>query len=540
MKNAPPPSSNHGDLENAVLVFANRTLSTGALLTLGAMGLGLVGAQVLAFIFDEPTWQLPPVALRFVLVVTLPSILAFWLATRARVLKPGCINLFLLWFASAQGMIGLLNLVFDPTELAATYNGSLGMYSMAMISLTALMLNPRLSLGIGGWCAVQHVGLFPLARPWLTELTGPQAVTVAITSWGETLRQGIMLCGLGGLVALFGVMMREVTARLIEQERRRESAERDNIRREAREALLQANSAAKSEFVATMSHELRTPMNAILGYAQHLQAAPELSDQSREGVRTILSSSRHLLELVSEALDTAAIESGKMNLSMGPVDPRAVVQAAQTLLGPQATDKGLILSASVDPDVPSQIISDQKRLRQVLTNLVGNAIKFTEHGSVRVHLRAPPPGPLQILVEDTGVGIPADRLDTIFERFERVASSDQQGSGLGLAITRQIVEAMGGTVALKSTLGEGTRVEVCLPSGGRSPAGTTELTKYPSAADATALRESALLGDMQEVARHARALASRAPQLAPFAARVCSLAEDFEDEMILDLLDRCT
>ena len=389
MKNAPPPSSTHGDLENAVLFFANRTLSTGALLTLWAMGLSIAGTQALAFVFEDSTWQIPPVALGFVLVVTMPSTLAFWLATRARVLTPGRTNLFLFWFASTQGLIGLLNLAFEPIQLAATYNGTLGMYTMAMISLTALMLNPRLSLGIGVWCAVQHVALFSFARPWLAELEGPDTITGMINSWGEVLRQGVVMCSLGGLVALFGVMMREVVARLIEEERRRESAERDNIRREAREALLQANNVAKSEFVATMSHELRTPMNAILGYAQHLQAAPELSDQSREGVRTILSSSRHLLELVSEALDTAAIESGKMNLSMGPVDPRAIVQAAQTLLGPQATDKGLTLSASVEPDVPSQIISDQKRLRQVLTNLIGNAIKFTERGSVRVHLRAP-------------------------------------------------------------------------------------------------------------------------------------------------------
>ncbi|MEL6349969.1 MAG: ATP-binding protein, partial [Myxococcota bacterium] len=416
-----------------MLVFANRTLSIGALLTIVALLFILLGAEVLVWGFDDHRWQLPPTAIGFSLGVFLPSAAVFWRATRNRVLTQTQMNLFLIWLASGPGLLGLLNVAIAPVHLAGMYAGALGMLMMVMISISALMLNPRLSLGVGLWCAVQYIALYPFARPWLAALAGPEAITGAL-GWSEVLRQSILLCSVGGVVALFGHMMREVIARLLDEERRRESAERENIRREAREALLQANSAAKSAFVATMSHELRTPMNAILGYAQHLQSAPELSVESRDGVQTILSSSRHLLDLISEALDTAAIESGKMSLSMGPVDPRAVTQAAQALLGPQATEKGLTLTTAVDHDVPEQIVSDEKRLRQVLTNLIGNAIKFTEHGAVRVHLRAPTREQLQLIITDSGVGIPADRLDVIFERFERIAHNGQQGSGLGLAM----------------------------------------------------------------------------------------------------------
>ncbi|MEL6349743.1 MAG: ATP-binding protein, partial [Myxococcota bacterium] len=127
-------------------------------------------------------------------------------------------------------------------------------------------------------------------------------------------------------------------------------------------------------------------------------------------------------------------------------------------------------------------------------------------------------------------------LDVIFERFERIAHNGQQGSGLGLAITRQIVEAMGGTIALQSTIGEGTRVDVRIPSGVHAPPDTTALTAYPSPADVEWLRESALLGDMQEVVRRAQTLAMRDRQLTPFSDRICAFADEFEDHKILALL----
>jgi len=518
-----------------VLLFANQILSRGALFTLAAILLGLLGGAVGAYVFDDPSMQLPPVALLFVVGFMVPGVAAVWLVTRSRIMTQRAASISLIALASTPAVLGTLNSVFDLPHLASMFNGAMGMYMMVLVSMTALLLSPRLSFGVGLWCATQYLVMFGIARPLLTTLSGPQEVTAAIASWGEAGRHAMMIGSVGGLVALFGVVMRRVLAQLIDQERRREAAERENVQREAKQALLQANSEAKSAFVATMSHELRTPMNAILGHAQHLELAPELSSRSRDGVRTILSSSRHLLELISEALDTAAIEAGRVRLSMGPVAPRDVVKGARDMLRPQASEKGLTLTTAIDQNVPLEVVSDEKRLRQVLTNLVGNAIKFTEAGYVSLHLRSPQPEVLVFVIEDTGVGIPADRVETIFDRFERV-EHDQQGSGLGLAITRQLVDAMGGTIELTSVLGEGTRVEVRLPSGVHAPPDTSELSAYPNATDAEWLLESALLGDMQEVARRARELADRAPKLSVFSARVCALAEDFEDQQLLELL----
>ncbi|HWU13713.1 MAG TPA: ATP-binding protein, partial [Caulobacter sp.] len=227
---------------------------------------------------------------------------------------------------------------------------------------------------------------------------------------------------------------------------------------------------AKSEFLANMSHELRTPLNAIIGYAYWLERTA-LDAKQRAAVKTVQASGEHLLAVISDILDVAKIEAGKFELLAAPFDLHDCVTGVGEMFRLPARDKGLDFAASLDPDVPQRIEADEKRVRQILINLVGNAIKFTASG--RVGLRVGLVGPagkttrLRFVIEDTGVGIAPDQLDSIFRPFEQVgdAAGRHEGTGLGLSITQQIVALMQGEIRVESALGQGSRftMEITVP-----------------------------------------------------------------------------
>jgi signal transduction histidine kinase len=247
--------------------------------------------------------------------------------------------------------------------------------------------------------------------------------------------------------------------------RQRRQADEALALSDARIAAETAN-AAKSQFLSHMSHELRTPLNAVIGYSYWLSRG-NLDPKQRTAVDAIRSSGEHLLAVITDILDLAKIEAGKLDLQPVAFDLAACLAELDQMFRLRAEEKGLDFAVALAREVPAQIVADPKRLRQVLINLLGNAVKFTDAGSVtlrveRLEGEGGETARLRFTVEDTGVGIAGDQLDAIFRPFEQVgdASRHAGGTGLGLSITRQIVETMGGTICVDSTLGQGSRFVV--------------------------------------------------------------------------------
>jgi PAS domain S-box-containing protein len=242
--------------------------------------------------------------------------------------------------------------------------------------------------------------------------------------------------------------------------------------REAQEAVGRAQreaeraNRAKSEFLSRMSHELRTPLNAILGFGQ-LLGMDDMTDEQRESVEQILKGGHHLLELINEVLDISRIETGQLALSIEPIPVDHILGEVLALVRPMAAGRGVDLSAESRSD-DLHVVADQSRLKQVLLNLVSNAVKYGGPGArVTIRCQRRAGDRLRILVRDTGPGIPKDKMDRLFTAFDRLGAetSQEEGTGLGLALSRQLVEAMGGTIGAESRVGEGSTFWVELPLG---------------------------------------------------------------------------
>ncbi len=239
----------------------------------------------------------------------------------------------------------------------------------------------------------------------------------------------------------------------------------------ASQARAQEANRLKSEFLASMSHELRTPLNGIIGYAEYLHdAAPEGTEREFAGV--ILRSGNHLLDLVNTVLDLSKVEAGQLDLHPTDVALHDLVEQAVSAQRPLAQAKGLHLDAAVAEGVPAIWRCDRTRVLQVLNNLLHNAVKFTEHGRVALDVRRGPAG-LRFSVTDTGTGIPDAFLPDLFQKFRQAdafVTRRHGGTGLGLALSRELAELMGGTLRVRSTVGQGSTFTFDLPEAVDPPA----------------------------------------------------------------------
>ena len=312
----------------------------------------------------------------------------------------------------------------------------------------------------------------------------------------------------------------------------------------------QAASRVKSAFLARMSHELRTPMNGVLGMAE-LLSETTLDDEQQLYIETIRSSSEALLQLINDVLDFSKMEAARLTLKPAEFDLEQLVLDVMRLFKSSKREKGLELVVDYDIFLPTSFVADAGRLRQVLTNLLGNAVKFTENGKVEIKITGVPKDDaieLHLLVTDTGIGIPRDKIKHVFGEFNQVEDEKNrkfEGTGLGLAITRQIVELMGGEIWVDSVEGEGSsfgvKVDVGLTSAAHLPPPSLPLwaarvvTYAPASATATTiLAQLARLGipaevlqpDQESAANDVLIIDGDAPELPQIAARLEALAPD--------------
>ncbi|WP_297512791.1 ATP-binding protein [uncultured Caulobacter sp.] len=277
-------------------------------------------------------------------------------------------------------------------------------------------------------------------------------------------------------IALYVVSLMTALA-LARQARLQVLLERRQAAARAAQARAQAANAAKSEFLATISHEIRTPLNSILGFAALVADDPSLSTENRRRLDLIGRAGRSLTEIVGDLLDFAKVEAGRLELSLAPTAPAALLRDAVAIVAPAASAKGLDLRAEVrsvgEEDAEAVFALDETRLRQVLLNLLANALKFTSEGGVLARLTAGPGrGQLSFEVIDTGIGIAPEVQPRLFQRFSQADSSISRsygGTGLGLAISKALISAMGGEIGVESRPGEGARFWITLTAERRDP-----------------------------------------------------------------------
>ena len=331
-----------------------------------------------------------------------------------------------------------------------------------------------------------------------------------VVPWADRLATAAIMYLVGIYLAFTGSVMERLRNRLREAVRAgHELVDRLEQKTQALEvqtqdlerARLQAEQAsrAKSQFLAMISHEIRTPMNGILGTTE-LLLDTALTPPQRQYARIAYRSATALLALIDDVLDLSRVESGKLTLRPTSVDVRSLVDDAVETMAPTARGKPVQVGASVAPQVPERVQADPVRLRQLLMNLLHNAVKFTERGRVDVEVEvtaaedAPGGAWLRLSVRDTGIGIAPEHLDSVFDAFTQADASTTRrhgGSGLGLAIVRELAELMGGRVAVSSRLGEGSTFQVDVPLAAGAPAPVAE----PEPLDTSGLFARVLLAE---------------------------------------------
>ncbi|MDR7232377.1 signal transduction histidine kinase [Caulobacter sp. BE264] len=372
------------------------------------------------------------------------------LSTAGEVTRTG-----LLRIDGATYLVALASVTPETAGVAARYAGTPVVVVSARQLNAAFIQQLAADLGLKGLALLDQ----PPKRGPSTRLMDMQGASIGALAWspqnpGLSLIRSIapwIIIGFIVLAVAGAVLMQRVAEALAKMEAAR-------LALIAAKEAAEAADAAKTRFLANMSHEVRTPLNGVLGMAQ-VMAADTLSEPQAKRLRILEESGRALLALLNDILDIARLEHGGVRLRSEMFDLAALVDASCAAFSGAAAAKGLQLTVDLDPALRGRWTGDPVRLRQVLGNLVANAVKFTEEGSVTVRVRRAGKGGLRFEVEDTGVGIAPEHLPNLFKTFSQVDSSltrSHEGAGLGLAICRELVELMSGTIGVHSTLGEGS------------------------------------------------------------------------------------
>lgn len=386
-----------------------------------------------------------------------------------------------------EEMIGTVFIQYDLAEIRSRMKQSAGI--VAVIISVAFLLAMLLSI------LLQRIISEPVLNLAQTARTISQQKDYSVRATKQSQDE------IGTLIDGFNEMLAEIQDRdnelkrhkeNLEEEVARRTAELENQRTALQDALnraeqlaiaAEAANSAKSEFLANMSHEIRTPMNAILGLAELLDSL--ISDKKQKNyLETIKSSGKNLLTIINDILDLSKIEAGKMEIHYEPVNPYPLFHEIKDIFSLSISRKGLEFVMNIAPDIPESLLLDDIRLRQILFNLVGNAVKFTERGQIKLsarkvqHQNGPGTIDLLIAVEDTGIGIDPESHDKIFEAFRQQDGQSTKkygGTGLGLTISRRLAEMMGGTISVQSRVNEGSTFEITLrgvliaTAGGQHP-----------------------------------------------------------------------
>jgi PAS domain S-box-containing protein len=354
-------------------------------------------------------------------------------------------------------------LVIDTKQQIVLANQALA----ALVGRTPEKLLGRKAQALG-WVDDNATPRDPATYPWVRALAEGQPLKneiIHLIDQESELRSFIVNCspvlGSGGKYGGVLISLDDVT--VLEEHKVQLS--------EAKEEAEAANK-AKSDFLANMSHEIRTPMNAILGFTEVLRRGYRSSEEERQRhLSTIHASGEHLLQLINDILDLSKIESGRLEVEKLRVAPHLVIQQVIGALAGKAEEKDISLELEIDGGIPETIQSDPTRLRQIVTNLVSNAVKFTDKGGVRIVARLDDDGPAPVFridVVDTGIGLKAEALDSIFEPFVQADSSVTRqfgGTGLGLDISRRFARLLGGDIAVRSEPGRGSTFSVSIEPG---------------------------------------------------------------------------